>query len=942
MKRIIYSFSFICVVALLLPVSALAGGIKTAADLVAFATAINTGQSIDQWRNENGEVCLEADIDMAKVKKFDSISSFGGVFDGKGYSVLNWKAKSGLFDKLLQGGIIRNLIIDKSCSMKAANENEEFFCGFIANISHGLIENCTNYGSILHKSKYTEKSIYLGGIVGSNRWGLLNCNNYGDITSDCVTTLQKWGITIHMGGVAGGDYGKVEPKASVSWCNNYGKISYSGDFPSVNVSGVIGSTEKKVSLKYCVNRGEVSVKAESLEGDRKVRICYVGGICSYTKGHIVDCDNFGKISTAGTHPTAVGGITAYPHAFLVISGCANYGEVSMTTAATAELGGIVGTSRRSIHINNCQNYGDIIYDGYSPDSPSSIGGIVGQLYTVGDSKSAAYLRSCVNYGKVFSGTGGNNYENHRAIRTGGIAGTIRGNAYAQVVVNSCVNYGKVSSMGGKCNPVVAYAEHAKSRGAYYDSYAKSVQPMADGSNVYGRVVTDKGEPLAGVVVSDGLQCVTTDASGNYKMKSNLDKVRFVSVSTPSGYQAELQNASPQVFRRVRRYEKAVQADFTLKHTGEKDEYTLLVIGDPQMRGLGSDNSGESYRDIIIPDINKFKGDRDDVYAVVVGDLVYNWMTGYDDYVDISATANFPTYNVIGNHDFEQENLYDTRLGIGYFENYLGPVYYSFNIGKMHYVVLNTITANYKNVGHRNYWYGLDDDQFEWVKNDLSHVSKDMTIVVCMHALMFTNSWGYRNTSHLDDLKTELAKFDKVYAWGGHSHTNYGCDYNNNWNGGKLLSATVSRCNGTLRHNHELASNGDPNGYIVAEVKGGDMTWQFKCIGKDTDYQMNVYSPERTKTEYVKVNIWNWIENFWTQPEWWENGVKVADLEMVKDFDVHYQELYAAWKEHGDPKKKWADPQQSTMFRIKPSDGAREGEVRVTDYFGNTYTQAIEW
>ena len=942
MKRIIYSFSFICVVALLLPVSALAGGIKTAADLVAFATAINTGQSIDQWRNENGEVCLEADIDMAKVKKFDSISSFGGVFDGKGYSVLNWKAKSGLFDKLLQGGIIRNLIIDKSCTMKAANENEEFFCGFIANISHGLIENCTNYGSILHKSKYTEKSIYLGGIVGSNRWGLLNCNNYGDITSDCVTTLQKWGITIHMGGVAGGDYGKVEPKASVSWCNNYGKISYSGDFPSVNVSGVIGSTEKKVSLKYCVNRGEVSVKAESLEGDRKVRICYVGGICSYTKGHIVDCDNFGKISTAGTHPTAVGGITAYPHAFLVISGCANYGEVSMTTAATAELGGIVGTSRRSIHINNCQNYGDIIYDGYSPDSPSSIGGIVGQLYTVGDSKSAAYLRSCVNYGKVFSGTGGNNYENHRAIRTGGIAGTIRGNAYAQVVVNSCVNYGKVSSMGGKCNPVVAYAEHAKSRGAYYDSYAKSVQPMADGSNVYGRVVTDKGEPLAGVVVSDGLQCVTTDASGNYKMKSNLDKVRFVSVSTPSGYQAELQNASPQVFRRVRRYEKAVQADFTLKHTGEKDEYTLLVIGDPQMRGLGSDNSGESYRDIIIPDINKFKGDRDDVYAVVVGDVVYNWMTGYDDYVDISATANFPTYNVIGNHDFEQENLYDTRLGIGYFENYLGPVYYSFNIGKMHYVVLNTITANYKNVGHRNYWYGLDDDQFEWVKNDLSHVSKDMTIVVCMHALMFTNSWGYRNTSHLDDLKTELAKFDKVYAWGGHSHTNYGCDYNNNWNGGKLLSATVSRCNGTLRHNHELASNGDPNGYIVAEVKGGDMTWQFKCIGKDTDYQMNVYSPERTKTEYVKVNIWNWIENFWTQPEWWENGVKVADLEMVKDYDVHYQELYAAWKEHGDPKKKWADPQQSTMFRIKPSDGVSKGEVRVTDYFGNTYTQTIEW
>ena len=942
MKRLSSILLLLCVLALCLPNQTFAGGITTAEDLVAFAAALNSGQSTDPWRNEKGEVCLEADIDMVKVKKFDSISSFGGVFDGKGYSILNWKAKSGLFDKLLHGGIIRNLNIDKSCSMKAANENEDFFCGFIVNINHGLVENCTNYGSITHKSKYTEKSIYLGGVVGSNRWGLLNCSNYGDISSDCVNTLQKWGVSMHMGGVAGGDYAKVEPKASVSLCNNYGKVSYSGDFPDVYVAGVIGSTEKKVSLKYCVNKGDVSVKAESLEGDRKVRVCYVGGICSYTKGHIVDCDNFGEVSTEGSHPTAVGGISAYPHAAVVISGCVNFGSISMTTAATCDMGGIVGTSRRSIHINNCQNYGDITYDGYSPDNPSSIGGIVGQLHTVGDSKSAAYLRSCVNYGKVFSGTGGNNYENHRAIRTGGIAGTIRGNAHAQVVVNSCVNYGKVSSIGGKCNPVAAYVEHAKSRGAYYDSYAKSVQPLADGSNVFGRVVTDKGEPLAGVVVSDGVQCVTTDASGNYRMKSNLEKVRFVSVSTPSGYQAELQNAAPQIFRRVRRYEKAVQADFTLKYTGDNDEYTLAIIGDPQMRGLGSDNSGESYRDIIIPDVNEFKGDKENFYAIIVGDLVYNWMTGYDDYVDIAATANYPTYNVIGNHDFEQENLYETRLGVGYYENYLGPIYYSFNIGKMHYVVLNTITADHNTSNSRNYWYGLDDDQFEWFKNDLSHVSKDMTVVVCSHALLFTNNWKYRNVDYLDEVKAELAKFNKVYSWGGHSHNNYGCDYNFNWNGGKFLAATVSRCNGTLRHNNALASNGDPNGYVVAEVKGGDMTWKFKCIGKDTDYQMKVYSPERTNSEYVKAKIWNWMDDFWTQPEWWENGVKVADLEQVEEYDVRYLEYYNAWKQQAESKEKWPDPQTATMFRIKPSEGVRKGEVRVTDYFGNTYTQAIEW
>ena len=139
--RRIAALSFFYIVIFLLPISISAGGINTAADLEAFAIAINPGQSIDQWRNENGEVCLEADIDMAKVKKFESISSFGGVFDGKGYSIRNWKAKSGLFDQLLQGGIIRNLIIDESCSMKAANENKEYFCGFIANRNNGLIEH---------------------------------------------------------------------------------------------------------------------------------------------------------------------------------------------------------------------------------------------------------------------------------------------------------------------------------------------------------------------------------------------------------------------------------------------------------------------------------------------------------------------------------------------------------------------------------------------------------------------------------------------------------------------------------------------------------------------------------------------------------------------------------------------------------------------------------
>lgn len=930
-------------VTLFLPVYAFADGIKTAADLVAFATALNSGQSTDQWRNEKGEVCLEADIDMAKVKKFESITAFGGVFDGQGHSILNWKAKSGLFDKLLQGGVIRNLTIDKSCSMKAENKAEEYFLGFIANCNHGLVENCENYGSIIHKSKYSDTSIDIGGVVGSNRWLVIRCNNFGDITSNCVSTLQKGGVTISIGGVVGGGYKKMEPKPNVSWCQNYGKLTYSGDFPVVNVAGVVGSCEKFMTIKYCVNKGDLDVKANCPEGDWKIRYACIGGICGYTQGHIAGSDNFGKITLASTHKAEVGGIAAQSYGGLLVSDCVNYGDVAVSniTAQVTHMGGIIGTCTHTIHVNNCENHGSVIYDGFSPEAPCYIGGIIGQVHMAWKLKSGAYFRNCVNHGKVFSGTGGNNYENDNSIMTGGIAGFVKGHAHSPVTIKDCLNKGEVSSIGGKRSPTVPMALNTKITGTYHNTYAQSTKPMEDGCNVYGKVLTDEGNPLVGVVVSDGLQCVVTDSDGAYRMKSDLANVRFIMISPPSGYEAETKYSMPQLFRRVRRHEKAVTADFSLKPTGQKDEYTMIMIGDPQIRGLGIDNSGERYRDVVIPDINKFKGDDRNFYSIVVGDLVYNWMTGYDDYIDVVSTAEFPMYNVIGNHDMEQENLYDTRLATPYYENYLGPIYYSFNIGKIHYVMLNTITSDYKATNTRHYWYGLTDEQFEWLKSDLSYVPKDMTLVVCAHGLLFQNNWAYGGIRNVDGLKAELAKFDKVYFWAGHSHWNYGCEYK--WDEGKLVAATVSRCSGDLRINNEMMNDGTPNGYVVARVKGGDMTWQFKCIGKDTDYQMNVYSPLRTKDEYLKAIIWNWMPDFWTVPEWWENGVKVADMENVKDFDVYYRERYTAWEAQKDSKEKWGKPSETKqMFRVKPSEGVRKGEIRVTDYFGVTYTQTIEW
>ena len=208
--------------------SAYAGGIKDATDFVAFVNAINSGADISAYRNDKGDVCLDADIDMAKVKKIASVKSFGGVFDGQGFALKNWKAQGALFHTILEGGKVCNLRIDASCEMKVQNRGGEFYAGWIAAINNGTIENCENYASISHKSSFTEHDIYIGGLVGSNRYVIMSCRNYGTVSSNCSGSAAK-SESLRIGGIAGANFPKLLACATIIRCENFGTVSYAGD-----------------------------------------------------------------------------------------------------------------------------------------------------------------------------------------------------------------------------------------------------------------------------------------------------------------------------------------------------------------------------------------------------------------------------------------------------------------------------------------------------------------------------------------------------------------------------------------------------------------------------------------------------------------------------------------------------------------------------------------
>jgi hypothetical protein len=134
--------------------------------------------------------------------------------------------------------------------------------------------------------------------------------------------------------------------------------------------------------------------------------------------------------------------------------------------------------------------------------------------------------------------------------------------------------------------------------------------------------------------------------------------------------------------------------------------------------------------------------------------------------------------------------------------------------------------------------------------------------------------------------------------------------------------------------------------MVAEVQGNTMKWFYKAVNHDRNYQIRPYSPSDTKTEYVKANIFNYSPDTWGKPEWWENGVKVADMEFAKgEYDPAYLLIYAEHQEQKLNKysRAYSKPAKSPyLFRVKPSAGVRSGEIRVTDQFGVTYTQKVEW
>lgn len=467
-----------------------------------------------------------------------------------------------------------------------------------------------------------------------------------------------------------------------------------------------------------------------------------------------------------------------------------------------------------------------------------------------------------------------------------------------------------------------------------DSHAEATTGDVNNKiEISGIVSEPEGKGIAGVQVTDGYEVVYTDKDGKYTLNFDSDKGRFVYITVPSEYEVPTHSQGhPLFFKEISKKGKG-DTNFVLKkRQGQPmDKFTILVLGDIQITRGKSEQRVRRLRNKIVPDIIKSINSTDNpCIAISVGDLLSGDMSLYKEYREEMGRLGIPVFNFVGNHDHNPKLSGDVKT-IEEYEANFGPSNYSFNIGQIHFVMLDDIIYRSK----EDYDRGLTDDILAWLRKDLSTVPKGSTIILGMHIPLDTNAQQNADKKFVNNEGLlSLLKDYKVHVFTGHRHSadmyNYPAPYD-------IVMHLCARTGGDHKINGDYCNDGTPSGYMVFEVNGRDTKWHHKAIGEDSaDVQMSTFSPKETGNSFVFANIWYW-DSKWGNVEWWENGVKKGDMQHHPRVDPNYDKEYRN-ANNGKPfkEKSWH------MFRIKPSEGVTSGVVKVTDRFGNTYQQNVSW
>ena len=447
----------------------------------------------------------------------------------------------------------------------------------------------------------------------------------------------------------------------------------------------------------------------------------------------------------------------------------------------------------------------------------------------------------------------------------------------------------------------------KSFGRIYINIVEAIDFKPDaGTTVYG-IVSSAGVGVENVVVSDGAEVTVTNEKGIYQLKS-AKKWGYVFISVPSGYEVPSVGVLPQFHRALKNSADVVErADFKLEKVDGQDSYKIFMLGDMHLANRTGDlGQFAQFTSDLTDYMTRHKGEK--MYALTLGDMTWDlyWYSNsyyFPQYLNTvnSQIKNLQIFHTMGNHDNDFQTRSDYDAAVKYVDQ-ICPTYYSFNIGKVHYVVMDDIDcSSYDGSTSRNYVKSLSAEQLDWLAKDLSHVAKTTPVVVAMHAQVFYPTTSGFKIDH-DQVNT-LRLFDILDGYTvrfvtGHTHKLFNVtpdapivDGHNfrEYNSGSVCASWW--WSGNLTPGIHIGTDGTPGGYGIWDVTGTDFQCLYKSTGWPEEYQFRSYDlnnvsfsmddvpnipsnvliqlaykkyvnayPENSDNE-VLIKIWNWNSNW---------------------------------------------------------------------------------
>lgn len=530
----------------------------------------------------------------------------------------------------------------------------------------------------------------------------------------------------------------------------------------------------------------------------------------------------------------------------------------------------------------------------------------------------------------------------------------------------------------------------KSFGRIYINIVEDIDFKPDaGTTVYG-IVSSAGVGVENVVVSDGAEVTVTNEKGIYQLKS-AKKWGYVFISVPSGYEVPSVGVLPQFHRALKNSADVVErADFKLEKVDGQDSYKIFMLGDMHLANRTGDlGQFAQFTSDLTDYMTRHKGEK--MYALTLGDMTWDlyWYSNsyyFPQYLNTinSQIKNLQIFHTMGNHDNDFQTRSDYDAAVKYVDQ-ICPTYYSFNIGKVHYVVMDDIDcSSYDGSTSRNYVKSLSAEQLDWLAKDLSYVAKTTPVVVAMHVQVFYPTTSGFKIDH-DQVNT-LRLFDILDGYTvrfvtGHTHKLFNVtpdapivDGHNfrEYNSGSVCASWW--WSGNLTPGIHIGTDGTPGGYGIWDVTGTDFQCLYKSTGWPEEYQFRSYdlnnvhfsmadvplmpsdisaSVKNAYMQYVNaypqnndnevlINIWNWNSD-WTLSVVDENRKTLPYTEVWAYDPLHIAALSVKRFNNAGLKStpSFITDKFTHFFKVKADDADTDLVITVKDEFGNEWTENMQ-